>query len=188
VNQDPNRAEEQAQRDGMPCLDVVLDAVVVHLPALRMETTIVSELCHTNKLHSAQMEPNSGANLAANRSTARRWIQAEATVISLANILTMLGNCTLHKRKISYSRGCKNIQAVRNSAQNAASVVIAAVPRGIAQKMQYLREPVLAGEHGAQRVGSPGQVEQVAVEDAKSDVRGAALYGPFGLNKIMGMM
>jgi hypothetical protein len=67
-----------------------------------METTIVSELCHTNKLHSAQMEPNSGANLAANRSTARRWIQAEATVISLANILTMLGNCSLHKRKISY--------------------------------------------------------------------------------------
>jgi hypothetical protein len=61
-------------------------------------------------------------------------------------------------------------------------------PWGIAQKKQYLREPVLAGEHGAQRVGSPGQVEQVAVEDAKSDVRGAALYGPFGLNKIMGMM
>jgi hypothetical protein len=67
-----------------------------------MEKTIVSELCYTNKLHSAQMEPNSGANLAANRSTARRWIQAEATVISLANILMMLGNCTLHKRKISY--------------------------------------------------------------------------------------
>jgi hypothetical protein len=87
----------------------------------------------------------------------------------------------------SSSRGCKNIQAVRNSAQNAAAVVIAAVPRGIAQKKQYLREPVLAGEHGAQRVGSPGQVEQVAVEDAKSDVRGAALNGPFGLSRIVGM-
>jgi hypothetical protein len=33
-------------------------------------------------------------NLAANRSTARRWIQAEATVVSPANILTMPGNCT----------------------------------------------------------------------------------------------
>jgi hypothetical protein len=33
------------------------------------------------------------AHLAAKRSTARRWIQAEATVISLANILTIPVNC-----------------------------------------------------------------------------------------------
>jgi hypothetical protein len=37
-------------------------------------------------------------DLAAKRSTARRWIQAEATVISLANILTMPGNCIVDKR------------------------------------------------------------------------------------------
>jgi len=32
MTQDPNRAEEQAQRDRVPGFDVVLEAVVVHLP------------------------------------------------------------------------------------------------------------------------------------------------------------
>ena len=35
MTQDPNRAEEQAQRDRVPGFDVVLEAVVVHLPALQ---------------------------------------------------------------------------------------------------------------------------------------------------------
>jgi hypothetical protein len=33
--QDPNRAEEQAKRDRVPGFDLVLEAVVVHLPALQ---------------------------------------------------------------------------------------------------------------------------------------------------------
>jgi hypothetical protein len=38
MSQDPNRAEEQAQRDRVPGLDVVPEAVVVHLPALQTQT------------------------------------------------------------------------------------------------------------------------------------------------------
>jgi hypothetical protein len=41
MSQDPNRAEEQAQRDRMPGLDVVLEAVVVHLPALQIQTHLL---------------------------------------------------------------------------------------------------------------------------------------------------
>jgi hypothetical protein len=33
VSRDPDRAEEQAQRDGMSGLNVVLDAIMVDLPA-----------------------------------------------------------------------------------------------------------------------------------------------------------
>jgi len=42
MSQDPNRAEEQAQGDRMPRLDVVLEAVVVHLPALQIQTRLLS--------------------------------------------------------------------------------------------------------------------------------------------------
>lgn len=91
-------------------------------------------------------------DLAAKRSTARRWIHAEATVISLANILTMPGNCKVHKRRnrpISMSsRTFRQLQSANEWQQ------------------QYLREPVLASEHGAQGVGGPRQVEQVGVEEA----------------------
>jgi hypothetical protein len=38
VSGDPDRAEEQAQRDGMSGLDVVLDAIMVHLPASPVKT------------------------------------------------------------------------------------------------------------------------------------------------------
>jgi hypothetical protein len=39
MNHDPNRAEEQAERDRVPGLDVVLEAVMIHLPALQTYNT-----------------------------------------------------------------------------------------------------------------------------------------------------
>jgi hypothetical protein len=121
-------------------------------------------------------------NLAANRSTARRWIQAEATVVSLANILTMPGNCT----KCRAFRQSVTVHNTVAAACSNSSTAEDPIPQGIVQNKHYLREPVLAGEHGAQGVGSPGQVEQVAVEEPESNVGGAALCRPFGLNKRMG--
>jgi hypothetical protein len=114
MSQDPDRAEEQAQRDRMPGLDVVLETVVVDLPALQIHphtlvstrslapldgwTLVQSQHCRTLVLLSSVVP-----DLAAKRSTARRWIHAEATVISLANILTMPGSCKVHPIPISSS-------------------------------------------------------------------------------------
>jgi hypothetical protein len=65
---------------------------------------------------------------------------------------------------------CEQLAAAANSS------------RTLGQRVaQYLREPVLASEHGAQGVGGPGQVEQVGVEEAQGDVGSAALHGAFGL-------
>jgi hypothetical protein len=123
MSQDPDRAEEQAQRDRMPGLDVVLETVVVDLPALQIHP-------HTHLLARVPSHPWSSPStaelvllglvvpdLAAKRSTARRWIHAEATVISLANILTMPGSCKVHPIPISSSlifNSSRHIQRARN--------------------------------------------------------------------------
>ena len=46
-----------------------------------------------------------------------------------------------------------------------------------------LREPVFAGEHGADGVGGPGEVEQVGVEEAEGDVGGGALHCALSLRR-----
>ena len=54
MTQDPNRAEEQAQRDRVPGFDVVLEAVVVHLPALQTLNADVNEFSRVPRWHMVQ--------------------------------------------------------------------------------------------------------------------------------------
>ena len=103
----PNGAEEQAQRNRMPGLDVVLDAILVHLSC-------------GEEVDGKEVDPGGG-----------------------------------------------NGHLAREHPHNA----------------RQLREPVFAGEHGADGVGGPGEVEQVGVEEAERHVRGGALHGALSLRQ-----
>jgi len=98
MGRDPNRTEEEAQGNRMPCLYLVLYPVLKYLPEFDKTLNTsgptkpsVSPLLTKNRVCEWKL------NLAAKRSTANKWIHAEAPVCSFENILVMPGNC----RKIS---------------------------------------------------------------------------------------